>query len=58
MLARAEETDAGPRNVGRERLCVASRTVRPVADLLRFVVAPDGSVVPDLKRKQIGRAHV
>jgi uncharacterized protein len=55
MLARAEETDAGPRSVGRERLCVASRTVRPVADLLRFVVAPDGAVVPDLKRKLPGR---
>ncbi len=55
MLARAKETDGGPRSVGGERLCVASRTVRPVADLIRFVVAPDGSVVPDVKRKLPGR---
>ena len=29
--------------------------VTPVGDLIRFVVAPDGSVVPDLKRRLPGR---
>jgi len=47
--------DSGPRGRALERLCVATRTVRPVADLIRFVVGPDGEVVPDLKRKLPGR---
>jgi predicted RNA-binding protein YlxR (DUF448 family) len=38
-----------------ERLGVATRTVRPVSDLIRFVVGPDGEPVPDLKRKLPGR---
>lgn len=50
------ELDAGPRNsgAGRERMCAVTRTVRPVEQLIRFVVGPDG-VVPDLKRKLPGR---
>ncbi|MCB4767463.1 RNA-binding protein [Ancylobacter sp. Lp-2] len=53
----AEETDAGPAAARRElsRLCLASRTVRPVDEMLRFVVAPDGQVVPDLAAKLPGR---
>lgn len=52
----AEETDAGPRDRrGPERLCIAKRSVRPAAELLRFVVGPDGTVVPDLKRRLPGR---
>jgi uncharacterized protein len=47
--------DRGPRGRERERLCVATRTVRPVDDLIRFVVGPDGKVVPDLKGKLPGR---
>ena len=58
MLAEAhtEELDAGPRKggPGAERLCAASRAVKPVDDLIRFVVGPQG-VVPDLKRKLPGR---
>ncbi|HEY0292741.1 MAG TPA: RNA-binding protein [Hansschlegelia sp.] len=38
-----------------ERTCVATRTVRPAEELIRFVRAPDGSVVPDLKRELPGR---
>jgi uncharacterized protein len=49
------ELDAGPRGHELERLCVATRTVRPVSDLIRFVVGPDGEAVPDLKRKLPGR---
>ncbi len=47
--------DAGPRKPGAERLCAATGTVRPVADMIRFVVAPDGQVVADLKRRLPGR---
>src|SRR5216684_3964112 len=38
-----------------ERLCVATRSVKPVTDMIRFVVGPDGQVVADLKRKLPGR---
>ena len=48
------ETDTGPRSPGRERLCAATREVRPVSDLIRFVAGPQG-LVPDLKRKLPGR---
>ena len=51
----AIELDDGPRARRPERLCVATRTVRPVADLIRFVVGPDGTTVPDLKSKLPGR---
>ena len=47
--------DAGPHSRGRERLCVATRTVRPVDDLIRFVVGPDGEAVPDIKCRLPGR---
>jgi uncharacterized protein len=55
-LATETELDRGPRDRGVERMCVATRTVRPVADLIRFVVGPDGEeAVPDLKHKLPGR---
>jgi predicted RNA-binding protein YlxR (DUF448 family) len=38
-----------------ERLCIATRQVCPVGALIRFVVGPDGAVVPDLKRRLPGR---
>ena len=52
-----EETIAGPGRAGtdRSRMCAVSRTVLPEAELIRFVAAPDGSVVADLKRKLPGR---
>jgi uncharacterized protein len=52
-----DELDLGPRRIapGSERLCAATGAVTPVADMIRFVVAPDGSVVPDLKRRLPGR---
>jgi predicted RNA-binding protein YlxR (DUF448 family) len=57
MLARAidSEIDNGPRSTGTERFCVVERAVKPVSDLIRFVVAPDGAVVPDLKQHLPGR---
>lgn len=38
-----------------ERTCVVTREARPVAELIRFVAAPDGTVAPDLKRRLPGR---
>jgi uncharacterized protein len=38
-----------------ERLCIATREVRPIGELIRFVAGPDGVVVPDLKRRLPGR---
>jgi len=59
MLAQthAAEFDAGPTHggTGTERLCIVTRKVKPIDELIRFVVAPDGSVVPDLKQKLPGR---
>ena len=49
------ELDNGPHSRGRERMCVLTREVRPIADLIRFVVGPDGAAVPDLKSKLPGR---
>jgi len=51
------ETDTGPKRLapGAERLCAVTRTVQPVADMIRFVAAPDGTVVADLKRRLPGR---
>jgi uncharacterized protein len=52
-----DELDAGPRKTapGAERFCAATGTVRPVADMIRFVVSPDGLAVADLKRRLPGR---
>jgi hypothetical protein len=36
-------------------MCAVSRQVRPIDCLIRFVVSPEGEVVPDLKRKLPGR---
>jgi len=55
-LATDTETDWGAHAAAaRERLCIATREVRPVSQLIRFVVAPNGAVVPDLKRRLPGR---
>jgi predicted RNA-binding protein YlxR (DUF448 family) len=59
MLASVDEThlDSGPRTAkpGTARMCALTRQVRPVDELIRFVVAPSGDVTPDLKRKLPGR---
>lgn len=36
-------------------MCAVTRAVRPEAELIRFVAAPDGTVVPDLKARLPGR---
>jgi len=49
------ELDAGPRMRQPQRLCAATRQVRPASDLIRFVVGPQGEAVPDIKGKLPGR---
>jgi hypothetical protein len=57
MLAQTEviELDHGPRSRGTERFCVVTRAVRPIEDMIRFVIAPNGEVVADLKHNLPGR---
>jgi uncharacterized protein len=63
MLAKAHDTaqdselDRGATSaaVGTERTCAVSRELKPVAELIRFVVGPAGEAVPDIKRKLPGR---
>ena len=59
MLAQPmdDTLDAGPRQAARglERLCASTGTVRPVDDMIRFVLSPEGTAVPDLKRRLPGR---
>jgi len=38
-----------------ERSCVVTRMVHPPQEMIRFVLSPDGELVPDLKRKLPGR---
>src|SRR5256885_16629896 len=58
MLASADpDLDNGPRTdrSATMRTCAVSREVRPIDELIRFVVSPQGEVVADLKRKLPGR---
>jgi predicted RNA-binding protein YlxR (DUF448 family) len=58
MLAFADpDLDNGPRTdrSATMRMCAVTRQVRPIDELIRFVVAPSGEVIPDLKRKLPGR---
>ena len=58
MLAIADpDLDNGPRTdrSATLRMCAVTREVRPIDQLIRFVVAPSGEVIADLKRKLPGR---
>jgi predicted RNA-binding protein YlxR (DUF448 family) len=57
MLARTGdiELDHGPQSRGAERFCIVSRAVRPVEEMIRFVIAPNGKAVADLKQNLPGR---
>jgi predicted RNA-binding protein YlxR (DUF448 family) len=62
MLARMpepafqDELDSGLRKRGSatERFCAVTREVKPVDELIRFALGPEG-IVPDIKRKLPGR---
>jgi predicted RNA-binding protein YlxR (DUF448 family) len=58
MLAMVDpDLDHGPRTEksATMRMCAVSREVRPIDALIRFVVAPTGEVIADVKRKLPGR---
>ena len=58
MLAFADpDLDNGPRTDRSVtmRMCAVTRQVRPIDQLIRFVVSPQGEVIADLKRKLPGR---
>jgi uncharacterized protein len=59
MLARLHDSalDGGTRKraPGTQRFCAVTGVVGPVEELMRFVIAPDGTAVPDLKRRLPGR---
>jgi predicted RNA-binding protein YlxR (DUF448 family) len=50
----AASEDEGPQS-GPHRLCVATRQVKPVEELIRFVVGPGDVLAPDLRHKLPGR---
>lgn len=49
--------DGGPLSgrAGSERLCIVTRQSAPPEALMRFVVGPEGAVLPDLKARLPGR---
>jgi predicted RNA-binding protein YlxR (DUF448 family) len=52
----ATTDDSGRRDrAATVRLCAATRAQHPVEDLVRFVLGPDGNIVPDLARRLPGR---
>ena len=58
MLALADpDLDNGPRTnkSATQRMCAVTRQVRPIDELIRFVVSPSGDAIPDLKRQLPGR---
>jgi uncharacterized protein len=59
MLATLDghDLDDGPRTTrsGTARMCAVTREVRPIDELIRFVLDGNGRVVPDVKRKLPGR---
>jgi uncharacterized protein len=50
-----EPSPLGEGAKGRERKCVASGEILPEAQLVRFVLGPDGALVPDVGAKLPGR---
>ena len=56
-MVQHDELDSGRRRAtrGLERTCALTRAVLPVSEMVRFVVGPDATVVPDVKRKLPGR---
>jgi predicted RNA-binding protein YlxR (DUF448 family) len=52
-----EETDRGPAEANKERarFCIATGEAKPIGEMIRYVVAPDGSIVPDIAHRLPGR---
>src|SRR3977135_4162289 len=61
MLAFADpDLDNGPRTdrSATMRMCAVTREVRPIDELIRFVVAASGGVIPELSGERPGRGLV
>jgi len=56
-IAQDNDPDRGATSVahGTMRTCALTRELKPVAELIRFVVGPAGEAVPDIKGKLPGR---
>jgi predicted RNA-binding protein YlxR (DUF448 family) len=56
-IAQDHELDLGANRIapGMQRHCALTRTLKPVDDMVRFVIGPGGHTVPDVKRKLPGR---
>jgi len=55
-LTQHHELDRGARAAaGVQRHCALTRELKPVDDMMRFVIGPGNHVVPDVKRKLPGR---
>jgi len=51
-----EETDRGPAaDKERARFCIVTGEAKPIGEMIRYVVAPDGTIVPDIAQKLPGR---
>lgn len=50
-----EPGDDEPEGSGPLRRCALSRDQRPISELVRFVAAPDGTILPDVAQKLPGR---
>ena len=55
MRHQAAERECDRETTDGLRRCALTRTSRPKDELLRFVLAPDGTIVPDLKERLPGR---
>ena len=53
--SREHESDDDAEPTGSQRRCIVTRAERSPNDLIRFVVDPQGAVVPDVARKLPGR---
>jgi uncharacterized protein len=53
--ARSRSGDEARPHEGPLRLCAVSRIAKPTEELIRFVAAPDGTIVPDLAQRLPGR---
>ncbi|MBK20591.1 MAG: hypothetical protein CMM52_17305 [Rhodospirillaceae bacterium] len=55
QIDRQKPASTDRRNTARERRCFVTRIRRPTDELIRFVVAPDNTIVPDLAERLPGR---
>jgi len=55
MTAAAHKMDEDENDAVRERRCIVTGEIMPDQRLIRFVLAPDGQVVPDVAAKLPGR---